>query len=115
MAQKLSPTTNCDLCRISSEETAVFNCNYAKGQLKICLGCLTEGIIDIYKDSCKKNNQTENPVTNTEILGEIKEFEVKDTVYGFSCEKCNDVLFANTFPIMCNCGHIIKEEIIKKL
>ncbi len=102
----------CDLCKISSEETAVFNCNYAKGELNICLGCLTEGIIDIYKDSIKPQKQQINIKPASELAFET--FDMPLEVYGFSCEECGNVLFADTFPIMCDCGHIHQEDAIKK-
>ncbi|MFA5797319.1 MAG: hypothetical protein WC916_04760 [Candidatus Woesearchaeota archaeon] len=109
MSDNTLESKTCDLCKITSQDTAVFSCHYAKGELHICLGCLTEGVIDIYKDSMKFAKQS--PQTPELAL---QEFSMPTEVYGFTCQNCGSVLFADTFPVMCDCGHISQEEILQK-
>ena len=45
----MDPLKTCNLCRTTSNETAIFHCTYAKGDLSVCLECLTEGILEITK------------------------------------------------------------------
>jgi len=85
---------------------------YAKGELHICLGCLTEGIIDIYKDTVRPQKQ-QIPIKPAPELF-MEEFEMPLEVFGFNCENCGEVLFSDTFPLMCDCGHIHEETSVKK-
>lgn len=112
----MEPLKICGLCGCTSNDTAVFSCTYAKGELNICLECLTEGIIEITKEFKKPKISVPHP---TEIKFEdfpLEEFDVKipEQVFGFNCDKCNTVLFTNNFPVVCECGHINNEIVLQK-
>jgi hypothetical protein len=110
----VEPIKTCSLCGCDSNETAVFSCTYAKGQLEVCLECLTEGIMEIHKS---KKIQPEIKRIDDDILENFKleSFNVPSEVFGFNCEKCGTVMFAETFPIACECGHVNDENVIKNL
>lgn len=103
----------CDMCGTTSNETAIFSMTYAKGDMNICLSCLTEGILEVTKDIQKpKNNAPE--IQFQEFPLEEFDLTVPNEVFGFNCEKCNDVIFTDTFPVICDCGHTNNETIIQK-
>ena len=103
----------CNLCGTGSEETAVFSCSYAKGELQICLGCLAEGILETLGQNRPKAPQTkQNPEINDPMLFDLS---IPDEVYGFSCESCGNVIFADGFPVQCeSCQHINHELALHK-
>jgi len=100
----------CNLCNTGSDETAVFTCNYAKGELNICLGCLAEGILETISQ-----NKPKQARQNMEINPEIFELSAPDEVYGFACEECGSIMFSDNFPVECeNCQHINHEMAMHK-
>lgn len=108
----MNPLKMCDMCGTTSNETVIFNTIYAKGELNICLSCLTEGILEVTKEIQK-------PKKNPEIFLQdfsLEEFDIKipNEVFGFNCEKCGEILFTDTFPIICDCGHTNQSTIIDK-
>jgi hypothetical protein len=44
---------------------------------------------------------------------EVFDFTVPEEVFGFNCESCGTVMFANTFPITCDCGFLNNELVLK--
>jgi len=101
----------CNLCGTGSEDTAVFTCSYAKGELNICLGCLAEGILETVSQSKSKVPQTKQ----TEFDPMLFDLSIPDEVYGFTCEACNNVMFADMFPVQCeNCQHINHQTVLQK-
>jgi len=110
----MDPLKVCSLCGCDSNETAVFSCTYAKGELEVCLECLTEGIMEIHKASKVK---PEIKRVDDEMLENFKlenfDFAVPDEVFGFTCEDCGTVMFSNQFPATCECGHINEEHVLK--
>jgi len=101
----------CNLCGTGSEETAVFTCNYAKGELFICLGCLAEGILDTVNQNQPKVPQTKQ----AQIDPMLFDLSIPDEVYGFTCESCNNLMFADTFPVQCeSCQHINHQTVLQK-
>jgi hypothetical protein len=103
----------CDMCGTTSNETAIFSTTYAKGDMNICLQCLTEGILEVTKDIQKPKNKTSD-IKFQEFPLEEFDLTVPDEVFGFNCEKCGNVLFTDTFPTICDCGHTNYETIINK-
>jgi len=102
---------NCNLCGTGSEETAIFTCSYAKGELNICLGCLAEGILETVSQSKSKAPQTKQEQIDPMLF----DLSIPDEVYGFTCEECGTVLFADMFPIQCeNCQHINHQTVLQK-
>jgi hypothetical protein len=102
---------NCNLCGTGSEETAIFTCSYAKGELNICLGCLAEGILETVSQSKSKTPQTKP----SEIDPMLFDLSIPDEVYGFTCEECGTVLFADMFPVQCECcQHINHQTVLQK-
>jgi hypothetical protein len=112
----MDPLKSCSLCGTTSNETAVFNCAYAKGDLEVCLECLTEGIMEItkaqkiIKPSVKKPSEEQLP----EFIFEDFEMTVPEEVFGFNCEGCKTVLFSQSFPVTCECGFLNNDIVIKK-
>ncbi|GIU69533.1 MAG: hypothetical protein KatS3mg002_0769 [Candidatus Woesearchaeota archaeon] len=101
------------MCGTTSNETVIFNTIYAKGELNICLSGLAEGIIEVTKDIKKqKSNTTE--IKFQELPLEEFDLTAPDQIYGFNCEKCKEVIFTDTFPVICDCGHINNELVIHK-
>jgi len=103
----------CNLCGTGSEETAIFSCNYAKGELQICLGCLAEGILEtVNQNKSKAPVAKQNPELNDPMLFDLS---MPDEVYGFACESCNKIIFADNFPVQCeSCQHINHEKALHK-
>jgi hypothetical protein len=103
----------CNLCGTSSEETAVFNCNYAKGELQICLGCLAEGILEtLGQNKPKAPSAKQNPDMNNPMVFDLS---IPDEVFGFTCERCNNIMFADGFPVQCeNCQHVNHQASLHK-
>ncbi len=102
----------CNLCGTGSEETAVFTCDYAKGDLNICLGCLAEGILETLGQNKSKVPQTKQ---NAELNPELFELNIPQEVYGFNCESCGNILFSDNFPVQCeSCQHINHELALHK-
>lgn len=104
----------CNLCGTGSEDTAVFTCNYAKGELNICLGCLAEGILETVNQSRSKSVQ---PVAQkqAQIDPMLFDLSVPDEVYGFTCEGCGNIMFADMFPVQCEaCQHINHQTVLQK-
>jgi len=101
----------CNLCGTGSEDTAVFTCSYAKGELNICLGCLAEGILETVNQSRSKAPQTK-PAQIDPMLFDLS---IPDEVYGFACESCGTIMFADTFPVQCeHCQHINHQAVLQK-
>jgi hypothetical protein len=103
----------CNLCGTGSEDTAIFTCSYAKGELQICLGCLAEGILETLGQSKSRNpvNQMKNPDLDPMIFDLSK----PDEVYGFSCESCSSIIFSEMFPVQCeHCQHINHQAVLQK-
>jgi len=102
---------NCNLCGTGSEDTAVFTCSYAKGELNICLGCLAEGILETVSQSRAKTPQPKPTAMDPMIF----DLSIPDEVYGFTCEECGVVMFADTFPVQCeSCQHINHQTVLQK-
>jgi hypothetical protein len=102
---------NCNLCGTGSEDTAIFTCSYAKGELNICLGCLAEGILETVSQTRSKMPQTKQ----NQIDPMLFDLSIPDEVYGFTCEACNSILFADVFPVQCeNCQHINNQTVLEK-
>ena len=103
----------CNLCGTGSEETAIFTCNYAKGELQICLGCLAEGILETAAQNKPKIPQAKQ---NPEIIDPMLfDLSIPDEVYGFACESCKNILFADAFPVQCeSCQHINHEHVLER-
>jgi hypothetical protein len=113
----MDPLKICHLCGCNSNETAIFSCTYAKGQMEVCLECLTEGIFEISKATkTVKNDMKKIP---EESIGEplnIDGFDltVPDEVFGFNCENCSSIMFSNIFPVSCDgCGHINQDHVLR--
>ena len=114
----MEPLKRCDMCGGDSNETAVFTCTYAKGEMNICLECLTQGIHEVTKDM---NRQTKDEhlqeidelLANLEPI-RLEEFDVKipDEVFGFNCENCGEVMFSKKFPAACPCGHVNQDSVL---
>jgi hypothetical protein len=105
------------MCGTTSNETAIFSTTYAKSDMNICLQCLTEGILEVSHDM--KSGNLKKGSINPEIKFQefdLAEFdlEVPSEVFGFNCERCGDVLFTDTFPIICDCGHPNQEIVVQK-
>jgi len=113
----MEPLKSCSLCGCDSNETAVFSCTYAKGQLDVCLECLTEGIMEIHKQSKTIKPEIRKPIDD-EMLENFKleSFDVTtpDEVFGFNCESCGSILFSDTFPVNCECGHSNQQHVLDK-
>jgi len=105
----MEPLKTCNLCGCSSNETAIFSCSYAKGDLQICLECLTEGIMEI-----NKNNKTKDIPISQPLNIEGLDLNIPNEVYGFSCENCGNVIFSELFPVICDCGHVNNDNIVQK-
>ena len=103
----------CDMCGTTSNETAIFSTTYAKGDMNICLSCLTEGILEVTKDIQKPKNKI-SEIKFQEFPLEEFDLSIPDEVFGFNCEKCGNVLFTDTFPTICDCGHANHEIVIEK-
>jgi len=103
----------CDMCGTTSNETAIFSTTYAKGDMNICLQCLTEGILEITSDIQKPKNKV-SEIKFQEFPLEEFDISVPDEVFGFNCEKCGNVIFTDTFPTICECGHPNHEIVIEK-
>jgi|GEM_PF-2278496 hypothetical protein len=103
---------NCNLCGTGSEDTAIFTCSYAKGELNICLGCLAEGILEtVNQNKPKVPQQTKQ----AEIDPMLFDLSIPDEVYGFTCEACNKIMFADIFPVQCEaCQHINHQTVLQK-
>jgi hypothetical protein len=102
---------NCHLCGTGSEDTAVFTCSYAKGELNICLGCLAEGILETVNQSRTKSPQPKQ----AQIDPILFDLSMPDEVYGFTCEGCGAVMFADMFPVQCEaCQHINHQTVLQK-
>ena len=102
---------NCNLCGTGSEDTAVFTCSYAKGELNICLGCLAEGILE----TVNQNRPKVPPTKQAQIDPMLFDLSIPDEVYGFACEGCGTVLFADMFPVQCeSCQHINHQAVLEK-
>ncbi len=97
----------CNLCGCSSQDTAIFTADYAKGTLNICLGCLAEGINEISRE-LKAPKKELQPLAIDDL--ELSQNEV----FGFSCEKCGNILFTDNFPATCDCGHLNNELVLKQ-
>jgi hypothetical protein len=94
----------CSLCGVKSEDTAVFTCTYAKGELEICLGCLAEGVLETAKQT---KTQSKTPQIQSNIEPIMIDLSIPNEVYGFTCESCNNIMFSDMFPVQCeNCQHI---------
>ena len=112
----------CNLCGCDSNETAIFSCTYAKGELQICLECLSEGIIEITKGSKQsqqikpdiKRNMIDDETINQPLNIEGFDLTVPEEVFGFACEGCGNVMFSNNFPVSCECGHINNEYVLTR-
>jgi len=102
----------CNMCGCDSNETAVFNCTYAKGELNICLQCLSEGIIEVIKDLQKPKHKE---INFQEFPLEEFDLSFPEQVFGFNCEQCKSVLFSTSFPVICDCGHINNEKVIQDI
>lgn len=101
----------CNLCGTGSEDTAIFTCSYAKGELNICLGCLAEGILETVNQNRVKTSQTKP----AEMDPMIFDLSIPDEVYGFACEGCGSIMFADTFPVQCeSCQHINHQTVLQK-
>jgi len=112
----MEPLKKCGLCGCTSNDTAVFSCTYAKGDLHICLECLTEGILEITKEFKKpKVNVSQKSDIRFEDFP-LEEFNVNtpEQVFGFNCDKCDSLLFTSNFPVICDCGHINNEAVLQK-
>jgi hypothetical protein len=115
----MDPLKNCDMCGGDSNDTAIFTCAYAKGEMNICLECLTHGIHEISRDM-NKQIKNEHLQEIDELLANIQpmrleEFEVKmpaDEVFGFNCESCSEVMFSKMFPAACPCGHVNQDSVL---
>jgi hypothetical protein len=105
---------NCNLCGTGSEDTAVFTCNYAKGELNICLGCLAEGILETIGQNKQKTSP--QPAMKAQDINPIVfDLSIPDEVFGFACEGCGSVMFADTFPVQCECcQHINNQTVVQK-
>ena len=102
---------NCHLCGTGSEDTAVFSCSYAKGELNICLGCLAEGILETIGQNKSKSPQSKPQEANPMLF----DLSIPDEVYGFTCEGCGNVLFSDSFPVQCEgCQHINHQTVVQK-
>jgi hypothetical protein len=102
---------NCNLCGTGSEDTAIFTCSYAKGELNICLGCLAEGVIDTIGQNKPKSAQAKQ----AQIDPMLFDLSIPDEVYGFTCEGCGNVMFADMFPVQCEqCQHINHQTVLQK-
>lgn len=112
----MDPLKTCDMCGTTSNETAIFNTTYAKGEMSICLQCLTEGILEVSKDFKTQKLSVPSPKEIRFEDFDLEEFDVKvpEQVFGFNCEKCGDIMFSDTFPVSCICGHMNNESIIHK-
>jgi hypothetical protein len=101
----------CNLCGTGSEDTAVFTCSYAKGDLNICLGCLAEGILETLGQSKAKVPQAKQ----MEFDPMLFDLSIPDEVYGFACEGCGTVMFSDVFPVQCEaCQHINHQTVLQK-
>jgi hypothetical protein len=101
---------NCNLCGTGSEDTAVFTCSYAKGELNICLGCLAEGVIDTIGQNKPRAQAKQAPVDPM-----LFDLSIPDEVYGFACEGCGSIMFADIFPVQCeSCQHINHQTVLQK-
>ena len=105
----MSPLKACDMCGTSSNETAIFSTTYAKGDMNICLECLTEGVLEV------TNSMKKRPEIKFQDFP-LEEFDVAvpEHVFGFNCEGCKEVLFSDSFPVVCGCGHLNNETVIHK-
>jgi hypothetical protein len=102
----------CNLCATGSEDTAVFTCSYAKGELNICLGCLAEGILETIGQNKQKVAPQAKP---QEIDPMLFDLSIPDEVYGFTCEGCSKILFSDVFPVQCEeCQHINHQTVLQK-
>ena len=113
----MDPLKVCSLCGCNSNETAIFSCSYAKGNLDICLECLTEGIMEISRENKGMKQPARDADAST--VGQplnIEGFDlnVPDEVFGFKCEGCENIMFSDTFPVVCECGHINTESVLHK-
>jgi hypothetical protein len=116
--QEITPKL-CNLCGCSSDETAIFSTTYAKGTLNICLECLAQGVVEITKQlkqdaEVPAKQEFEVPYAEMQKLPP-EFFEIKDEVYGFPCEKCGSVMFSDSFPAQCGCGHMNAEHVLQNL
>ena len=114
----MEPMKACNLCGTDSNDTAIFSCAYAKGDLQICLECLTEGILEITKSmKGPKPNMKKNTIDFEMEKLPLESFDlnVPEEVFGFNCQNCGSVLFSNTFPIVCDCGHENNTTVLKDL
>lgn len=117
----MDPLKACNMCGTTSNDTAIFSTTYAKGDMNICLQCLTEGILEITQDMHKQKNNPSN--SNAKSIPEIQfqelpidtfDLTVPEQVFGFNCEKCGDIVFSQEFPVVCDCGHTNNVSVITK-
>ncbi|HYD03709.1 MAG TPA: hypothetical protein VEC16_05415 [Alphaproteobacteria bacterium] len=102
----------CNLCGTGSEDTAVFTCSYAKGELHICLGCLAEGILETLGNNNKPKVQQ---LKQSDIDPMVFDLSRPDEVYGFTCESCSSIMFSEMFPVQCeHCQHINHQTVLSK-
>ena len=103
----------CNLCATGSEDTAIFTCSYAKGELNICLGCLAEGILDTIGQN--NNKPKTQQIKKFEVDPALFDLTIPDEVFGFECEGCKSILFSDVFPMQCeNCQHINHQTVLQK-
>jgi len=101
----------CNLCGTGSEDTAIFTCSYAKGELNICLGCLAEGILE----TVSQNRSKSVPQKQAQIDPMLFDLSIPEEVYGFSCEGCGTIMFSDMFPVQCeSCQHINHQTVLQK-
>jgi hypothetical protein len=108
----------CNLCGCGSNDTAIMTCTYAKGELNICLECLTEGVLEVVKEIGKAKTIVKgqpNPQNFVKDPLPLDAFDlaVPEDVYGFSCQNCGTVQFSNVFPVNCDCGHLNTDTVMQ--
>ncbi|MGV8150163.1 MAG: hypothetical protein ACP5NV_00365 [Candidatus Woesearchaeota archaeon] len=108
----MEPIKACNMCGTTSNDTAIFSTTYAKGDMNICLQCLTEGVLEITKEMHKTKKVPE--IKFQEFPLEGFDLTIPQQVFGFNCEKCGDILFSEDFPVLCDCGHENHDCVIKK-
>ena len=114
----MDPIKACNMCGTTSNDTAIFSTTYAKGDMNICLQCLTEGILEVTQEMQKqKNNQNRRSLPEIpfqELPLDTFDLTVPEQVFGFNCEKCGNIVFSQEFPVNCDCGHTNSVSVIAK-
>lgn len=102
----------CTLCGTTSQDTAIFTALFCKEEMKICLSCLSEGILEQLSQKDPLHLGQDRP---EHIIDEEKglfTFEPIEEIYGLNCPKCKKPIFTEIFPIKCDeCGETIKAEL----